>query len=206
MLTVCCVLRSGGIYNSSHVSRLREQVALYLTQPYRFVCLSDMDVLCERIALTDNLPGWWGKIELWRPGRFQGRVLYLDLDVTIIGGLDELADYPAPFAICRDWIPIRGHGLSKFNSSVMSWNAGSTDHIYTNFTPDVMNRLNGDQDFIAEQMPWAEIFLADWCVSYKVQKHIKLKTLPAETRVIVYHGLPKSWDLPSDHLEEFRLV
>ncbi len=32
---------------------------------HRFVCLSDVDVPCERIFLKHGWPGWWSKVELF---------------------------------------------------------------------------------------------------------------------------------------------
>ena len=173
------------MYNRSHVERLRGMVSKYLKQPHIFDCLDDSE-----------FPGWWAKLSLFEPNRFSGRVLYFDLDVTITGSLDELADYPAPFVICRDW------GRFGFNSSVMCWDAGTADDIYTSFASapiKVMSRFQGDQDWITVKKPDAEKFPKGWCYSYK----LGLKTgFPKNMRVCVYHGHPKSWDLPKDDLEK----
>lgn len=188
MLTVACVL-SGPKYDESHVERLMRQVDGRLAQPYRFLCLTNEDVPCERVPLVTGWPGWWAKLELFRPGLFKGernRVLYLDLDVTVTGPLDDLADYPAPFVICRDFISIR------FNSSVMSWDAGAADEIYTAFSPSVMAAMRGDQDWIHRTMPGAATFPRRWCVSYK---RSQLEGQPEDMRVLIYHGFPKPWDL-----------
>lgn len=176
MLTVACVLSEGPkrTYNRTHVTRLEDMVAGYLKQPYRFVCLDD-----------SPFPGWWAKISLFEPGRFKGRVLYLDLDVTITGNLDELADYPASFVAIDDWL------RPTLNSSVMAWNAGIANHIFMNFTN---HDMAGDQDFITEQMPDAKTYPSSWCVSYR--KHVQMfRTVPLEAKVIVYHGFPKPWQI-----------
>lgn len=164
------------IYDRSHVERLRLQVAANVNQPHRFVCVDD-----------SPLPGWWAKLDLFKPGRFSGRVLYFDLDVTIVGNIDDLADYPGSFVICRDWL----NGL-QMNSSVMAWDAGAADHLYTDFTPDWMGRLHGDQNWIAARKPEAALFPRRWCFSYKLGKQIGF---PRDMRVCVYHGLPKPWDV-----------
>ena len=213
MLTVACVLSTGPkrIYDGSHVARLMRQVAGNLSAPYRFVCLTDSILslpvpnakermpACQTIPLKygwsdvrDRMPGWWAKIELFRPGLFTGRVLYLDLDVTVVGSLDQIANHPSPFAAIKDW------QRPTINSSVMAWDAGEMDGIYTNFTPSVMERLAGDQDWISEQIPNAETFPAKWCPSYR--QSIRKFGVNGETKVVVYNGFPKSWDLPPDHL------
>ncbi len=188
MLNICCVLKTGGIYKAEHVERLIEQVKPWLQQPYQFVCFSDLKNLpCERIPLINDWPGWWSKLELWRPGALQGRVLYFDLDVTITGNLDDLADYPKPFAICKDW------GRFGYNSSVIAWDAGEADNIYTGFIKSpqqIMNKFRGDQDFMNIKKTDAAIFPRGWCYSYRLGK----KTgYPDDMRVCVYHGHPKPW-------------
>ena len=181
LLTVACVLSEGPkrSYDRSHVTRLADMVAKHLGDPYRFVCLDD-----------SPFPGWWAKTSLFTPGRFEGRVLYLDLDVTVVGPLDEVARYPAPFVAIRDYI-----GLG-FNSSVMSWDAGAVDHLYTEFTPDVMDRMRGDQDWITARMNGREAatFPRKWCVSYR-QSVEPIGRGPSDAKVVVFHGFPKPWEV-----------
>lgn len=187
MLTVACVLskvprkNAVTVYDRSHVDRLEGMVALHMSQPYQFVCVDD-----------SQFPGWWAKLDLWKPGRFKGRVLYLDLDTTVVGSLFELvnyANYPNHFCAIADYqYPLR------LNSSVMAWDAGVADHLYTYFTPDVMNRLHGDQNWITERMPDAVRFPKRWCPSYKAHV-LPTGEIPKDARVIVYHGQPKPWEI-----------
>lgn len=176
MLTVACVLSQGPKrnYDVTHVLRLEDMVAQHLKQSYRFVCVDD-----------SPYPGWWAKVSLFEPRRFSGRVLYLDLDVDVVGNLDDLADYEAPFAAISDYeFPL------TINSSVMAWDAGYLDHIYNNFSASVMRQMRGDQDFIHAQAS-AFHFPKRWCPSYK--HHVRRGLADQDARVIVYHGFPKPW-------------
>ena len=173
MLTVACVL-SGGQYNQSHVSRLKQMLLGRISKEYRFVCVDD-----------SPYPGWWAKTSLFEPGRFEGRVFYLDLDVTVVGNLDEVIDYPVPFAAIKDYLS------SGINSSVMVWDAGTLDHVYTKFNPTVMERLHGDQDYL-DTVTMASRFPKKWFPSYKY--HCQ-SGVPAEAKVVIYHGKPKPWDM-----------
>jgi hypothetical protein len=177
-LTVACVLSEGpGNYSKEHVQRLQSQVAEYLDQPYTFICLDD-----------SPFPGFWAKISLFEPGRFSGRVLYLDLDVTIKGSLDELAIYDAPFAICKDWTRL------GFNSSVMAWDAGTVDHIFAGFDYDEHSqRFKGDQSWIFHIKPDARKFPRGWVQSFKVA--VMQGGFEPDLRVIAYHGWPRPWEL-----------
>ncbi len=181
MLTVACVFSKGPkrTYDRSHVARLSQMVNTHMTQSYRFVCLDD-----------SPFPGWWAKISLFEPGRFEGRVLYLDLDVTVVGMLDEIANYPVPFAAIKNWMK------TPINSSVMVWDYGVMDHVFLNFTEVDMERLHGDQNWIAEQMPHAEVFPREWCVSYR--KSVKrFRAVPPGAKIVVFHGSPKPWEVPA---------
>lgn len=111
MLSVLCVLRSGGAYDAEWVRKLRDGVARNITVPHRFVCLSDVDVPCDRIPLVQDWPGWWAKIELFRPGVVTGPTLYLDLDTVIVDKIDALAN------ITRDFSMLRGFGRKHYIGS-----------------------------------------------------------------------------------------
>ena len=167
----------GGIYNDGHVERLSGMLSL--SEEYEI-----------HVIRESNKPGWFAKIDLFEPGRFTGRVLYLDLDVTVVGDLGPIAWHPGSFNIIRDYISL------GFNSSVMSWDAGAVDHIYNMFRKSHMKRLNGDQDWIALCMQGREAntFPKRWCVSYR--KDVEPTGLvPPDARVVVYHGQPKPWDI-----------
>lgn len=142
--------------------------------------------------LESDKPGWWSKIELFKPGRFTGRVLYLDLDVSVVGALDDLVALPEPFVIAKDWVGTKKIG--KYNSSVMVWDAGELDHVNLRWTPDVMQRMRGDQNWIEECVPEPALFPRAWVRSFKADVRNRLDgSLPNDCRVVVYHGRPKPW-------------
>ena len=120
MLTVACVLKSGGTYTPEWVGRLRAGVKRHLPREHMFVCLSDVDVPSMRIPLEHDWPGWWSKMELFR---LPGPILYFDLDTAIVGSLSDIADYiaeaKAPFTMLRDF-----YAPSHRGSGVMAWPDG----------------------------------------------------------------------------------
>jgi hypothetical protein len=195
VLNVACVLRSGGDYTAEHVECLRRGIALNLRRPYRFVCLTDDDTLdCETARLVHQWPGWWAKIELFRPELFANEdVLYFDLDVLIVGSLDDVILDTEPFMILRSFWPNR-----RVNSSMMLWRS-DLSAIYQDFVdhPEkhmASYRMLGDQDFIRDHSPvipemWQD--RSDAIQSYKlgVAKH----GLGDDTRVVIFHGKPRPW-------------
>jgi hypothetical protein len=174
MLTVALVCVPGGIFSQWHVDRLIPQIDKHLTIPHEF-----------HVIRKSNKPGWFAKIDLFEPGRFKDRVLYLDLDVTVIGSLDDIVRIDAPFAAIKDYqYPM------TLNSSVMTWDSGAADHVFNEFEPSVMARFRGDQNWIYNRIPGARRFPKEWCVSYKLSK---LTGIPNDARVVVYHGESKPW-------------
>lgn len=192
MITIACVLRSGGgVYNTAYVEKLRDGVARNLKAPHRFVCLSDVDVPCERIALEHNWPGWWSKIELFK---LPGPVLYFDLDTIITGDLGEIAACRDRFIILRNF-----YSKNHVGSGMMAWQ-DDVRRVYDRFDARVMGRCAGDQEFIGEMIQgviWQDL-LPGQIVSYKahVRKAIKRTEtgtgeIPEGARVVCFHGAPR---------------
>lgn len=199
MLTVACVLRSGGIYDASWVARLQAGVAKHLPIEHRFVCLSDVDVPCERIPLQHDWPGWWSKIELFR---LPGPVLFFDLDTAIVGDMTDVAiqGQAGPFTILRDFYRL-GDGLG---SGVMAWHACfNAAAVYQQFRANAdfwMGTLRGGDQFFLEHAlsppvirRWQDV-VPGQIVSYKV--HCQ-NGIPPNARVVCLHGRPKFADMPA---------
>lgn len=148
MITVACV-EVGNYQGCGHryVKTLRNSVARNLG-PHRFVCLSDREHPgIETIPVPSE--GWWSKRFLFAPNLFQGRVLFTDLDNLIVGPLEELVAKPG-LPYLTDW----GWSRHVYCSTVMVWDAGDHEEIYSAFTPDVIPRVHGDQDWITECSQW----------------------------------------------------
>jgi alpha-N-acetylglucosamine transferase len=77
-------------YDSSWVEKLQNSIKRNVTLPYKFICLSDVDVPCNRIVLENDGPGFWAKMQLFKPNLFNGPVLYIDLDTVICKNIDEI--------------------------------------------------------------------------------------------------------------------
>jgi hypothetical protein len=173
MLTVACVWVNGHLpYKVEYVTRLHAMCQRWIKRPFEFVCLTDTP---ERVpegirAITipnpNPLKGWWSKVELFKPDRFTGRVLYLDLDTLITGPIDDVIDYPAVFALAPHAGTFNGKGglavVKRFNSSVMVWDAGTQDALYTAWTPAIASVLWGDQDYIGRVVSDAKAMPRTW--------------------------------------------
>lgn len=202
MLTVVTVLRSGGIYTTEWVTRLKAQVARNLPMPHRFVCYSDCDIPgVDVVPLEHDWPGWWSKVEALR---CPGPCLYLDLDTVIVGDLSDIARVASDpligtFVILQDFYRPAG-----FGSGIMAWYGSEPARFYHVFAQNPeywMNRMGGrgDQGFIEEQdhpltRRW-QLLVPGQIVSFKV--HECGKGPPPNARIVCLHGRPKFGDMPS---------
>jgi len=186
MLHVCCV-RTGRKYSRDYVAILHDMVSRNLSTPHHFWCLTDdPESIHPEIGIIPadpELKGWWQKVNLfnphmpWKPG--EDRVLYFDLDVAIVGRLEEMAETPG---IIRDW------NNPEYNSSVMCWDAGDHLNAWLKFNPiAVPIRMHGDQNWLTELGGW-ETFPRDWCLSFRAHAQ---DWPPNEAKVVVFHGEPK---------------
>lgn len=212
---MACVLRSGGrTYDESWVRKLRDGVVRNLDGCFRFVCLTDLPGIegIETQPLREGWPGWWSKVELFKPGRFEGPVLYLDLDMLVCGAIAPLAGPWPGLVMLRDKPRLR----HVANSGLMWWDGADPccAMIYQafKFSPlSVMQTYSGrygdamlgDQAFIARilaqqarpAMFWQDALPADWFLEFSYGGRINPLVLdagqPPDVRVCYSLGCPK---------------
>jgi hypothetical protein len=173
--TLACVwVRGHRNYGVEYVERLKNMVARHTSKQFNMVCLSDRidaHLPCHTFEIQrEDGFAWWEKRKLFKLDRVMsngGRILYLDLDVIIMGDLDPIIDYPADFAIspcsAPNWQGKDGLVCVKgYNSSVMVWNDGARRQFHDAWTPDVAMRLWGDQDWYKEISPNEAVMPAEW--------------------------------------------
>jgi hypothetical protein len=158
---VVCVLKSGTwrprpdysvSYGPAHVQWLRDQFLARVTQPHRFVCMTDLQIPgVETRPLTDDLPGWWSKLEIFREFR---SAAYVDLDTVIVGDVSRYLFEKHRFTVSAGIHVLRNGAI---NSSLMCWD-GDYRWIYEEFIArkdEVMAEYTngdrwGDQGFIRD--------------------------------------------------------
>lgn len=206
MRSVICILKSGGIYDASWVAKLQRAVDRNITGPHRFYCMSDVDVPCERVALSNDWPGWWSKLEMFRAGVIDGPTLYLDLDTAITGPLNGIFDIPSDFAMLRSFANPNqpASGVMLFNSvphQVYEKFAKQPDAYIAHYERSRHGAYVGDQAFISDTVGKVD-FLTDiyaGITSYK--NHHKSRLLPG-TSIVCFPGNPKPTDLKDEWLLE----
>ena len=132
--------------------------------------------------------GWWGKISLFEPRRFQGRCLYFDLDTVIVGSLDDIAGYRGDFAGISDF-----YHPEHLQSAIMAWEADKYFWLYERWEAAGHPQFHpmGDQGWIEQMVPNGErlqTFFPNQIVSFKAHC---LGGVPGDARVVCFHGVPR---------------
>ncbi len=183
-MTVACVYVSGPYpYTPEYVIRLEQMARRFLRRQFRFVCFTDRPDqfrgVLETIRIPHVLPGcpeaigYWNKLQLFNPAHgLTGRVLFLDLDVLVVNDLAPIVDDPAEAIFAPDELVTERPAIAqnsigltilrKYNASVMAWNAGALDMLWTGWTPAVTRRLQSDQDWYAERRPDVQTLPVSW--------------------------------------------
>jgi hypothetical protein len=183
MTTIACVLKSGGDYDIEYVERLRDGVRKHLHAPYRFVCMSDVDVPCERIPLRHDFAGWWAKLELFY---LDGPVLFFDLDTVIAGDITPIVEYDHVFTAVSDFYRPRA-----LQSCMMAWSDATPFRgIIDDYLSDPISAGRSHQKYLERYIK--PVFFQDlWpgkVVSYKATRN------RAGASVVCYHGKPRPRD------------
>lgn len=211
-------LKWGDRYGPTFVNRLYRGIDTHLSRPFRFLCFTDdasgllpeiephplpaLD-LPQRYARTT-----WLKLGLFADGLagMEGDCLFLDLDLLIVAGIDCFFDYiPGERCIIHNW-KLKHQIFKKRpdvgNSSVFRWRAGTTQFVVDGFLRErdrILQRygLRAPQRYltvgIGERQWWPE----SWVRSFKRHSVAPFPLnlavapkLPAETRILVFHGRP----------------
>lgn len=187
MVTVATVYRTGGIYSREWVWALKRGLNRHMPPGWDFRVLTD-DPAVEhywRTPLIHGWPGWWSKLELFRPGLFRGRVLYLDLDTLPVGDLSEIAAYDGQFAMLSDF-----YHPERAESGVMAWDGDEMVGIYERFLREGMAGETRDGKWIANRFLSTRLqdVLPGQIASWKVHAR---DGKPEGARLVCAHGRPK---------------
>jgi hypothetical protein len=203
-VTIATVLKSGGDYTVDYVNHIANSIKENVTLPYKFVCLTDLsDGFCGNVhqimQFDSDLPKWWGKIELFKPGKFNtSKIFYVDLDTIILRNIDDIIKYGGEFFGLRDFYHQYGLG-----SGLMCWKNDNPKlfQIYERFmenpTANMNNNRFGDQEFIGgvlgKNMDYVQDLYPKQVVSYKKDcvKNGGVIEIPPESKIICFHGPPR---------------
>ncbi len=215
-VNVMC-LKWGSRYPSVYTNILYRSVKRHLHRPFRFVCVTDdgtgLDEGIETVAFPRN-PGYsqwpniFSKLAIFEPGfaDLKGSVLFMDVDVVIMGDMDCFFDFrPGRNCIIHNWIEWHKTLFRKRpaigNSSLFRFEAGSSGYVYETFLREFEDANNRalyptEQAFLTHAMKEVCWWPEEWVRSFKRTCRpcfpLNLFVPPArpETKVLVFHGAP----------------
>jgi len=199
--SIVCVLKSGGAYGPDDVIKLRRGIIRHLKKDFKFYCLSDMELpyYISKIKLEHNFPGWWSKMELFKPymGQF-GDILFIDLDTVIVGDLEPVLKPLNKITLLRDF-----YRPKELGSGLMYIPKLRRYKIWEEWTknPEMHMckfRTGGDQAFLMQYWlnkadRFQELYYCNYILSYKADN--VGEKLPKTAKIICFHGKPKPADV-----------
>ena len=175
-------LKHGQKYSADYVNKLYNMVSRNITVPFTMHCITeDPDginpniniIPLPQIPKEQNVNGWWYKPYIYsKELPIDGTILYLDLDLVICSNIDKLFDfYPGKYCALRDFTRSMRPNWQKYNSSVIRFQKGQLDIVWTDFIKNpkaVIRRHFGDQDWLWEKTNgMAQYFPDPWIRSWK---------------------------------------
>ncbi|MBW9112896.1 glycosyl transferase [Rhizobium cauense] len=200
----------GTKYGAPFINRLYAMVKRNITPPFTFTCFTDNradlnpEILCEDLPPLDveNMPvrtkGIWPKGRLWGPtlGNLSGPVLFLDLDLVIVGSLDSFFEVGGP-----DDVVLSRNQTTPFErlgqTSLFRFPVGKLVPLQEKFRADpqgVADKYEFEQRFVTRNAPGgAKFFPRRWVLHFKQDccwplplNYFLAPRLPADARVILF--------------------
>lgn len=208
-VTVVCVLKSGGNFNTDYVVKLKNMIERNSTVSHNFVCLTDVDsTLYETIKLSCSRKSWWAKTELFRFGLVQSKyIIYFDLDTIILSNIDDILSFP--FEKIRGLRPWNKENRQKemMASGMMGWkNDGTYSFIHEMFNMKYVGKYpKGDQEYISSALKnedKAIEFLQDKFTGIYSYKRNCRASIPEDARIICFHGKPRLHEMKDKWVRE----
>lgn len=201
----------GEKYGPPYINRLYAMTARNLTPPFSFTCFTDSaqgvrpEVRCLPLPeLGFELPatrwGIWPKSRLWgeRLGDLEGPVLFMDLDLVIVGALDPFFEYgdPEDVILARNpTVPLERLG----QTSIFRFPVGKLKPLQDALKDDPVGlpkRYRFEQRFVTRAAPGGVRFWPrPWVRHFRIHCHrtpplnyFLEPKLPRDARVVIFPG------------------
>jgi len=214
---VICI-KWGAAFGPGDVNMLFRACHEHSPSPLRFICLTDnAEGLADGIEtwpIPDiglspeewSRPGVWRKLSLFSPDLITlGRVLFLDLDMMIVGDLSPFFE-PIQGVVFQNmgdsWRPEPQSGARETGSCVFSYDPGSEQKVLHAFLADketAMTHWHNEQDFVGAHVSKASYWPDHLVVSFK--RHLcyrngaglffKPVPPPGTASIVAFHGTPR---------------
>lgn len=203
MLKIITVLKSGPEWLPEYVYKFKRNLDKYITIPHDFVCISDIELDVPTLPLIQSGPGYWNKIQMFRPEfNLTDECLYFDLDTIFSGNIDQMIEHfqKHNFLMLQDpWKP------EQSGSGVMWWK-GDYSNLWNEYVTKEprwwCNHYNehpryGDQGYIIDRVAHAQIQKV--IPNSKWVSKIGRKLSGPETKLIIFAGPRRKPWLNTNH-------
>lgn len=206
-------MKWGDKYAPEYVNKLYGMIERNLSRPFLLTCFTeDAEGIRDEVNIAElpsiGLPEGepergWLKLATFQKtlAGLEGEVLFLDVDVVIVGSLDDFFEYDAEFAICFDE---KKKKQKIGNSSVYRFRIGEHTDILEYFQDNfrsVQNSVRNEQAYLSNCMNDKGIlnfWPKAWCPSYKYHcmhkwpfSYFKDSFIPKGAKVLIFHGHPE---------------
>jgi len=203
-MNIIC-MKWGDKFPAEYVNRLYAMVARNLSGDFRFVCFTENssgirdEVEIQGLPELDLPPGsperGWRKLTVFKKdfGGLSGPTLFLDLDVVIVGSLDDFFTRSGAFLIAHDK---KNPGKVEGNSSVFRFEL-------------VKSEVRHEQAYLSREMhklDKLEYWPDEWVPSFKyrccppwIKSWFEAPSIPKGAKVILFHGLPNPPEAITGH-------
>jgi hypothetical protein len=209
-------MKLGTKYQATYVNKLYAMARRHLTGDFRFICLTDdssgirSEVECFPIPRLDIRPEAagvpdraWKKLttlsrDLPDVYGLHGQALFLDLDIVVVGSLDEFFTQPGEFVIIKDYRrPWRVTGNSSVYRYTIGAHADVLDYFRAN-EKEMRDKFRNEQTYLSDyvhKQGKLSYWPSDWCPSFKYggiplwpTNYWRAPFVPEGARVMIFHG------------------
>ena len=209
-------MKWGTKYGPEYVNRLYGMVRRHLGGDFNFVCLTDgangirPEVKCLPIPPLNlqlkpgQRDGAWKKLTTFEADLhgLRGTALFLDLDVVVVGSLDDFFTQPGDFLIIHDYPRFWRFGERIVgNSSVYRFELGAHADVLAYFRghmEEVQKQYRNEQEFLSHflhKQGKLRYWPAAWCPSFKYHgiprwptNYWRAPFVPPGARIVIFHG------------------
>lgn len=206
-------------FKPDDVRRLYASVHKNIDRPFEFFVLTnDMSLSIPEVnkiplAHADDWPGWWGKMELYRPDILpKRRTLYMDLDSHAIRSLQPILDYEGGLVMFntkdkKHRIKHKMQGIGgmvyRFQAATILYNPWEYTWLYEKFLQDddyYLEHFRSDQDILGEWLPKDQpVFPDQWLMKMGTLERTPTFRSRPPNDVIIVTGQTKSGGFRKTH-------
>lgn len=204
-------------FDAENVNTLFAMIRRHYSGPMRAICVTDdaagIDGSVEIVPLWDDHasvpsphgshnPSCYRRLKLFAPDAgetFGERLVAIDLDMVITGSLDPLFDRPEDFVI---WGQSDYPATQWYNGSLWMLRTGTRSKVWTKFDAKTSPTLAWKAGKKGSDQGWIGYVLGpkeatwntkDGVYSYRVHLSKTGYQLPADARVVAFHGKQDPW-------------